>query len=160
MYENKSDESKHVEAFIFTPEAINRKMFRRLTEEKLNFFFYNSLNFARLEENVSVPVSWEGKTEEHSMCVGDCIDSAKGVLCSLSTDTTSYSADTVSYGTDMVSYGSSDKKGLPGLCIVYCLQPPTLVYFAVLQLGLFSVYCPIHYTTTSTTFSELPQALY
>ena len=47
----------------------------------------NCLNFAWLEENVSVPVSWEGKTEEeYSMCVGDCIDSdrdrfsAKGVF--------------------------------------------------------------------------------
>ena len=45
-------------------------------------------------------------------------------------------------------------------CVVYCLLPPTLVYFAVLQPGLFSVYCLIHCTTTRTTFSELPQALY
>ena len=49
----------------------------------------NYLNFAWLEENISVPVSWEGKTKEHSMCVGDCIDSerdrfsAKGVLKSV-----------------------------------------------------------------------------
>ena len=40
-------------------------------------------------------------------------------------------------------------------CVVYCLLPPTLVYFAVLQPGLFSVYCLIHCTTTRTTFSAL-----
>ena len=47
-------------------------------------------------------------------------------------------------------------------CVVYCLLPATLVYSAVLQPGLLSVYCLIHYTTTSlprTTFSELLQAL-
>ena len=37
-------------------------------------------------------------------------------------------------------------------CVVYCLLPPTLVYFAVLQPGLFSVYCLIHRVTTRTTF--------
>ena len=43
-------------------------------------------NFAWLEESVSVQVSLEQKTEEYSMCVGDCIDSdrdrftMKGVL--------------------------------------------------------------------------------
>ena len=42
--------------------------------------------------------------------------------------------------------------------VVYCLLPPTLVYLAVLQPGLFSVYCLIHCTTTKTTFSELPRA--
>ena len=40
--------------------------------------------------------------------------------------------------------------------VVYCLLPPTLVYFAVMQTGLFSVYFLIH---CITTFSELPQAL-
>ena len=40
-------------------------------------------------------------------------------------------------------------------CVMYCLQHPTLVYFAVLQPGLFSVYCLIHCTTTRTTFSTL-----
>ena len=44
-------------------------------------------------------------------------------------------------------------------CAVYCLLPPALVYFAVLQPGLFSVYCHMHFTATRTTFSELPQAL-
>ena len=43
--------------------------------------------------------------------------------------------------------------------VVYCLLPPTWVYFAVLQPRLFSVYCPIHCTTTKTPLSELPQAL-
>ena len=42
---------------------------------------------------------------------------------------------------------------------VYCLLPPTLAYFAVLQPGLSSLYCLIHCTTTRTTFSELPQGL-
>ena len=40
---------------------------------------------------------------------------------------------------------------------VYCVLPPALVYFAVLQPGLFSVYCLIHCTSTRTTFSELSQ---
>ena len=44
-------------------------------------------------------------------------------------------------------------------CVVYCLLPPTLVYFAVLQPGLFSVCCLIDCTTTKTTLSELPHAL-
>ena len=44
-------------------------------------------------------------------------------------------------------------------CIVYCLLPPTMVYFAVLQPGLFSVHCLIHCTATRTTFIELPHAL-
>ena len=35
----------------------------------------NCLIFAWLEENVSAPVSLERKSEERSMCVGDCIDS-------------------------------------------------------------------------------------
>ena len=43
-------------------------------------------------------------------------------------------------------------------CVVHCLLPPTLVYFAVMQPGLFSVDCLIHCTTTKTPFSELPQA--
>ena len=76
---------------MFTPAAISGKTFRRLTKEKATLAREiekrkNCLNFAWLEENVSVPVSWEGKTEEHSVCVGDCIDSdrdrfsTKGVL--------------------------------------------------------------------------------
>ena len=44
-------------------------------------------------------------------------------------------------------------------CVVYCLLPPALVNFVVLQPGLFSVYCLIHCTTTKTLFSELPLAL-
>ena len=63
-----------------TDATISRKTFRRLTEEKATLAREIEerkycLNFAGLEENVSVPLSWEGKTEEHSMCVGDCIDS-------------------------------------------------------------------------------------
>ena len=88
---NKSDGSDQVEVSEFTPEAISRKTFRRLTKEKATLAREidkgkNCWNFAWLEENVSVLVSWDGKTEEHSMCVGDCIDSdrdrlsAKGVL--------------------------------------------------------------------------------
>ena len=75
---------------MFTPEAISRKTFRTLTKEKATpareIKRKKCLNFALLEENVSVPVSWEGNTEEHSMCVGDCVGSdrdrfsAKGVL--------------------------------------------------------------------------------
>ena len=80
------------------------------------------------------------------------IDHPRKAYCSQCT------SDTASYGTDTMSFGSSGKKGLPGLCIVLPL-PPTLVYFAVLQPGLFSVYCLIHCTTTRTTFSELHQAL-
>ena len=44
-------------------------------------------------------------------------------------------------------------------CVVYCLLPPTLVCFAVLQPGLFLSYCLIHCTTTRTTFSQLHKAL-
>ena len=36
-------------------------------------------------------------------------------------------------------------------CVVYCLLPPVVVYFAVLQPGLFRVYSLIHLTTTRTT---------
>ena len=38
-------------------------------------------------------------------------------------------------------------------------MPPTLVYLAELQPGLFSVYRLIHCTATRTLFSELPQTL-
>ena len=51
-------------------------------------------------------------------------------------DTASYGTYTVSYGTNMVGYDSSGKKGLPALS---SLLPPTLVYFAVMQPGLFLV---------------------
>ena len=44
-------------------------------------------------------------------------------------------------------------------CTVYWLLPPTLVYFAVQQPWLFSIYCLTHCTTTRTPFSELSQAL-
>ena len=44
-------------------------------------------------------------------------------------------------------------------CLAYCLLPPMLVYFALMQPGLFSVYYLILCTTTKTSFSELPQAL-
>ena len=40
-------------------------------------------------------------------------------------------------------------------CVVYCLLPPTLVYFAVLKPRLLSVYCLIHCTTTRTTSDTL-----
>ena len=86
-----SDGSSHIEASVFTPEAINQKMFGRLIKEKGTLArevdkVKNCWNFAWLKENVSVPLSWEEKSEEHSMRVGDCIDSdrhqfpAKGVL--------------------------------------------------------------------------------
>ena len=32
-------------------------------------------------------------------------------------------------------------------CAVYCLLPPSLVYFAVLQPGLFSIFCLIHFVS-------------
>ena len=100
--------------------------------------------------------------------------------CSLCTDTANYGTDTVSYGTDMVSSYSTDMAsygtdtvsyGTDGPVTVhlarrgfqdsevFCILPPTLVYFAVLQPGLFSVYCLTHCTTTKTPFSELPQTL-
>ena len=44
-------------------------------------------------------------------------------------------------------------------CVVYCLLPPTLVYFTVLRPGLFKVHCLVHCTTTRTPFKELPRAL-
>ena len=67
--QNKSDRSKHEEASVFTLEAISRKTVRRLTKEKAILVREidkgkNCWNFARLEENVSVPVSWDGKTKE------------------------------------------------------------------------------------------------
>ena len=118
------------------------------------------LRMARKNKNVSVPVSCEGKTEEYSMCFGDCIDSDRDRLprktyCSLCTDTASYGFNTVpieSVTVHLARRGFQDR-------VVYCLLPPTLVYFAVLQPGLFSVYCLIHCITTRTTFNELPQAL-
>ena len=87
------------------------------------------------EEYVSVPVSWEGKTDEHSMCVGDCIDSdilrfyTKGVTVPIRAVTVPIRPVTVNLA----------RKGFMD-CVVYCLLPPTFVYFAVLQPALFSVY--------------------
>ena len=86
--------SKHVEVSAFTPQAMGGKTFRRLTKEKATITGEidkgkNCWNFTWLEENVLVPVSWERKPEEHSLCVGDCIDpdrdrfTAKGVLKSV-----------------------------------------------------------------------------
>ena len=81
-------------------------------------------------------------------------------MVSYSTDTASYGNDAVSYCTNTVSCSSSGKKRLPALCSVW---PPasSLVYFAVMQPGLFSGYCLIHCTTTrsKTPFSELRHAL-
>ena len=112
---NKSDGSNHIEAFVFIGEAVSRKTFRRLTKEKNTLARKidkgkNCWNFALLEENVSVPISWIRKREGHSMCVGDCIDSdrvdlSRKAYCSLCTDM-------AIYGTDRVS------EGLPGLCSV------------------------------------------
>ena len=92
-------------------------MFRTLTEEKATATRdidkgKNCWNFAQLEENVLAPVSLEGKSEEHSMCVSDCIDSdrdwftMKGVH-SQCTNAASYGSDIGSYGSYMVIYGSS-----------------------------------------------------
>ena len=65
------------------------------------------------------------------------------------------------YGQERYRYGQTVHLARRGFqdCVVYCLLPPTLVYFVVLQPRLFSVYCLIHCTTTRTPFSELPQAL-
>ena len=69
---------------------------------------------------ITVPVSWEGKTEEHSMCVGDCIDSdrdrftAKGVVCVPI-------RPVLVPIRPVVGYGSPGKKGLPAL---YSVLPP------------------------------------
>ena len=64
---------------MFTHEAISGKTFRRLTKEKATLAREidkrkNCWNFAWLEEDASVPVSWK-RIHEHSMYVGDCIDS-------------------------------------------------------------------------------------
>ena len=82
---NKSNESGHEEASVFTPEAISGKTFRTLTKEKATLASEidkgkNCWNFLWLEENVLVPVSWERKPEEHPVCFGDCIDSARDRL--------------------------------------------------------------------------------
>ena len=85
------DGSNYVEASVLTAEVISWKPFRRLAKEKAPLAREidkgkECWNFAWLKENVSVPVSWEGKTKEHSMLVGDCIDSdrdqftVKGIL--------------------------------------------------------------------------------
>ena len=70
---NKSDGSSHVEESVFTPEAISGNTFRRLTTEKSTLATDIDegkicWNFAWLDENVSVPVAWERKPEEHSVC--------------------------------------------------------------------------------------------
>ena len=105
-----------------------------------------------------------------NVCVGDCIDSyrdrftAKGILESVyryGQLRYRYGQLRYRYGQLRYRYGQLRVIWQEGASssVVYCLLPPTLVYFAVLQPGLFSVYCVIHCTTTRTTFSELPQAL-
>ena len=92
-----------------------------------------ALGMAWLEENVLAPISWKGKTLEHSMHVSDNIekiDLAQEAYCNQCGD--------------VVSCSSSGKNWLPGL-VVYGLVPPTLVYSAALQPGLFSVYCLMHF---------------
>ena len=119
---------------MFTPEAISRKTFRRLTKQKATLAREtergkNCWNYAWFEENVSVPVSWEGKHEEHSMCVSESIDSdnrsiyreRSTVVCVPIRSVTVHPA----------------RKGFQE-CVVFCQLRPTLVYFAVLQPGLFS----------------------
>ena len=164
---NKSDESNHVETSVFTPETISGKKFQRLTKEKASVAREidkgkTCLNFAWLKENVSVLISWEGKTEEHSMCVGNCIDSdsvwfsAKGALYVVCVPiwpvTVPIGSVTVPKWLGPVHLA---RRGFQH-CIEYCLLPPMLVYFAVLQPGLFLASCLIHSKTTRTTFSELP----
>ena len=116
---NRFDGSNRLAASVFTPEAISQKTFRRLTKENAVFAREidkgkNCWNFAWLEENVSVPVSWERNPKEHSMCVGDCINSdrdrftAKGVLYSVYR----YGG----YGTGTVSCGSFARRGPRAFC--------------------------------------------
>ena len=111
---NKSDGSHHGKASVHTPEAISRKTLRRLTKEKATLAretekMKKCLNFLWLEENVSVPVSWEGKPK-NTQCVSAIagtlieIDFSRKAYCGLCTDTVSYGTGTVSYGTDTVSY--------------------------------------------------------
>ena len=84
-------------------------MFPRLTKEKVTLAreidqeknVKNSWNFAWLEENVSVLVSWKRKTVEHSVRVGNYIEKID----------LPQKAHCYQY-TFMVSYGSSGKKGL------------------------------------------------
>ena len=104
-------------------------------------------NFAWLEENVLIPVSCEGKTEEHSVCVGESIeiDLPRKAYCSLCTDTVSYGIDTASYGTDTVSYRSFSKKGLPGL---HSVLPPAS--------NIDVLWC----TATRAVISASPRTLY
>ena len=63
---NMTSGSNNVAMSVFTPEAISGKTFRRFTKEKATIAkqidkWKNCLNFAWLEENVSLLVYWEGK---------------------------------------------------------------------------------------------------
>ena len=88
--QNKSDGSSHVEVSVLIPKVISWKKVWRLTKEKATLTREidkgeNCWNFMWLKENTLVRVSREAKTDERSMCVGDCIDydkdrfSVKGV---------------------------------------------------------------------------------
>ena len=110
-------------------------------------------NFTWLEENISVLVSWERKPKEHSMCVGDCIDLReidvpRKAYCSMYTNMASYSTDTASYSTNMVSLVHLARRGVQHCVVHWLLVLPPMLYFAVMQPGLFSVYCLLHLTTT------------
>ena len=96
---------------MFTPEAISGKMFRRLTREKATPAretekIKNCLNFAWLEETVSVLVSWEGKTEEHLSAIASIFRERRTVVCVPILSADSYGTDTASYCTDIASYGT------------------------------------------------------
>ena len=80
------------------------------------------------------------KTEEHSMCVGDCIDTDR----------------------DRFTDYSSGKKGFPGLCNVLpsAFNVGVLCFTETRTVLTILVHCLMHCTTTRITFSEPPQALY
>ena len=146
----------------------SRKTFRRVTTEKNTLtreidILKNCWNFEWLKENLSVPVSWERKPEKHSMPVSNCIDWWRSVYCKrlpvvcvpVQPVTIPTRSVTVPIQSVTVNLARRDLQH----CTRYCLLPPALVYFAVIQPGLFSVYCLIRCTTTKTLFSELPQVL-
>ena len=106
------------------------------------------------------------KKTKNSQCVSAIaqtlveIDLPGKAYCSLRTYTASYDTNKPVRALIRSVTVHLANKGLPN-CTVYCLLHPRLVYFAVLQPGLFSVYCLIHCKTARrrTPFSELSQAL-
>ena len=94
------------------------------------------------QRNVSLPVSLVRKPEKHSMRVGDCVDSDRDkyhkrrtVVC-------------VPIWPVMVPIKSVmahlARRGFQH-CVVYCVLPPMLVYFAVMRPDLHFLQCSQSY---------------